>query len=155
EPFEGQIETAGPQLEVVGVPNSADKVLSKGKAVTATVKIFNHGLVKKDFLADARLGQRSELILVSNNIKDTALPLSSASTFLVPPGTDQAVFSAKGSVPIIITASPFSGGLDRLGEAQPNNTAVATASNSELAPGNWIIIPAAVGPFSEKIDGVT
>ncbi|MGH7882583.1 MAG: hypothetical protein ACREN8_06710, partial [Candidatus Dormibacteraceae bacterium] len=151
EPFEGQFDSSPPNLNVSGIPNSAATVLSRGKAVTATVKVFNRGLVKKGFLADARLGQRSQLALVGAGTNNLRLPLSPSSSpsFNIPPGTDQAVFSAKSSVPINMVVSPSGGDPNRLGGAQPNNAAVATISDPEVAPGQWYTLPGAVGPFPD------
>ncbi|MGH7882824.1 MAG: hypothetical protein ACREN8_07940 [Candidatus Dormibacteraceae bacterium] len=136
-------------MSVTGVPNSAATVLAKGKAVTATIKLVNSGTVKKNFFADSRLGQRSRLNLEGNRTSNVSLPLSTTSvpSFSVPPGTDQVVFSAVGSVPIIMDVFAAHNDPDRLGPPQANNTAVATVIDPEVADGRWFVLPTAVGPF--------
>ncbi len=150
EPFSGAISFAGPQISSNGIPNSPRTVLPAGKPVTATIKVTNTGNISKDFFADARLNGRAKLLLLGSDANNVGLPLSlmAQPNWLVPTNTNNLTVLAKGTVPITMETSFFSGDPD-VGGVSSGNSAASMLSAPELAPGFYFGLPEPTGPFPD------
>ena len=131
-----------------GVPDSAGTVLKAGQPVTATVTVTNTGVDTRDFFVDPRLNQAPLMPLVASGTTGVPLPLGAVTlSFAVPPGTDQVVVAAQGSVPIVMSIQARSGGPRRLGTSLSGNFSIATDAAPQVAPGTWVALPEEQGPF--------
>ena len=150
EPFTARLDFAPPQVTASGIPDARDTVLVAGKPVTATISIKNTGTVAKDYFADARLGGTVFQMLLGNDTVNVGLPLSLAAqpNWLVPPGTRRLVMVAQGSAPIVGELVAANGDPDVLGVQQPDNRTVAQLRAEEIAPGFFVGLPEAQGPFT-------
>jgi hypothetical protein len=123
--------------------------------VTATIDVTNTGNSSKDFFADARLrGKTLQALLGFGQITNVPLPLSlnAQPAFLVPTHSNLLVIAAQGNVPITMDISQGFGDPDRLAVLLPDNVAVATVTDPEIAPTFWFALPEPKGPFPP--DGV-
>jgi hypothetical protein len=154
EPFTGSISFAAPSVSSSGIPNSPSTVLPAGQPVTATITITNTGNSRKDFFADARLDGRVPQELLGSDVNDVPLPLSlfAQPNWLVPPGTNQLLVAAQGTVPITMETESNFGSPDVLGVSFGNNSVAALAA-PEVAPGFFFGIPEATGPFTAPTTG--
>lgn len=148
EPFKGAISFAPPRVTASGIPDSPRTVLPAGKPVTATIKVSNTGNIRKDFFADARLDGRVPQLLLGSNTNAVPLPLSLSAqpNWLVPTGTNVLAVLAKGTVPITLEVSAANGDPDILGTSA-DDASVATLVAPEVAPGFFVGLPEATGPF--------
>ena len=125
-------------------------MLPAGKPVTATIKVTNTGNISKDFFADARLNGRAKLLLLGSDANNVGLPLSlmAQPNWLVPTNTNNLTVLAKGTVPITMETSFFSGDPD-VGGVSSGNSAASMLSAPELAPGFYFGLPEPTGPFPD------
>jgi len=156
EPFSATIDFTAPQVTSSGIPNSADTLLPKGKPVTASITIKNTGTVTKDFFADARLRGKVLQPLLGSGTANVSLPLPITAPgfappqWLVPPGTRRLVVVAQGTAPIVGDLTALHGDPDVLGVQRPDNVSVAQLRDPEIAPGIFLGLPEAKGPFPES-----
>jgi subtilisin family serine protease len=148
EPFAGSISFGAPRITSNGIPDSPSTVLPAGKPVTATIRVRNTGNINKDFFADARLNRRVPQVLLGSGTNDVGLPLSlfAQPNWFVPTNTNNLTVVAKGTVPITMETSYFSGDPD-VGGVSFGNAAVSTVRAPELAPGFYFGLPEPTGPF--------
>jgi hypothetical protein len=152
--FAGQIDFAAPQVSARGIPNSPSTRLPAGTPVTATITIKNTGTTTKDYFADARLRGQVLLPLLGSDTNGVGLPLSVAAqpNWLVPTGTRRFVVLAQGTVPIVNELTAANGDPDVIGVGLNDNMTIAQVSDPEVAPGFFVAVPNAKGPFPP--DGV-
>jgi Subtilase family len=149
EPFTGAISFAAPQISSRGLPNSRHTVLPAGQPVTATIDVTNSGNIRKDFFADPRLNGRSPQLLLGNDVNKVPLPLSLTAqpNWLVPPGTNSLTVAAQGTAPITMDIQTPFGDPDVLGISS-GSVSVANLKAPEIAPGFFVALPEATGPFA-------
>jgi Subtilase family/Peptidase inhibitor I9 len=150
EPFTGAISFGAPQITSDGIPDSHHTVLRAGQPVTAAINVTNTGNIRKDFFADPRLNGRVPQLLLGSGVNTVPLPLSLSvppPNWLVPPGTNSLTVAAQGTVPITMDIQPQFGDPDRLGISS-GNVSVANLTAPEIAPGFFVALPEATGPFS-------
>jgi hypothetical protein len=148
-PFSASVDFAAPSVTARGLPNSAARELAAGQPVTATITVKNTGTVTKEFFADARLRHKALTQLLGSGVNGVGLPLSilSQPNWLVPPGTNQLLVAAQGTVPILAEIEALTGDPDVLGVALPGNFVLAQLLAVEVAPGFIFGFPEAKGPF--------
>ena len=152
EPFTAQITFSGPRVTATGVPNSAGKVLPKGRAATASITINNTGNSTKDFFIDPRLQDLGILPITSLNPTvvqmptPTTGPASSVPAFLVPTHSSILAVGASSTVPIDMDVSYNTGAPD-VQAFSIGNQALDLILAPQLAPGLWFAAPTEKGPF--------
>jgi hypothetical protein len=124
-------------------------VLKAGQPVTATITVTNTGTTRKDYFADARLSNRASVPLTGANATNVSLPLSGSPlpSWLVPPGTTGLTVTGQATIPITMDLSWALGDPD-VPAASPGTSVVASLAAQEVAPGTFVGMPAAYGPFS-------
>jgi len=148
EPFTGTIDFKAPPITTGGFPNSPATVLPAGTPLSAVVHVTNNGVSQRAYFVDPRLVQHALLPLGDFSTSTLAIPLPSGAslpTFVVPPHSDQVVFSGSASLAVQMTAAAHFGSPEIASSA---GTAVtAQLSAPEVAPGFWFVSPSEIGPF--------
>ena len=161
-PFTAQIGFNTAQITATGLPNDPHIGLSaSGAPLVVPINITNNGGVTESYFADARLeglttlpfGTFPACSLNSGGAPVTTLPYACFATFL-PTQVRSAQFVAQATAPITMDASGDTGyivgvtGAPDIG-ARPigPDTVAASLTKPEVPWGEWVLVPALVGPF--------
>jgi Peptidase inhibitor I9 len=166
EPFTGAISFTQPAVTSKGLPDSASTVLTGGQPATATITVTNTGNIAKDYFADPRLNGQAQLTVLGTTVvggssyTDTQLsvaePLSGSVNphWLIPTDTSKLTITADSTLPITFDINSDNNDPEELGVPSGDNS-VATATATELAPGQEWAAPEPTGPFSAAVSGTT
>ena len=146
--FTGRIGFDRPSVSTSGLPNSKGTTVPGAKTTIAKVRITNTGNSPKDFFVDPRLSSKGTLSLLGSDVNNVALPLSLSAqpNWLVPPDSSQFTIGAQATKPIVLELAADFGDPDLVGYSS-GNTAVATLTAPEVAPGPFFGVPELRGPF--------
>ena len=152
-PYQGQITFAPPPITVTGLPNSAGRTLTAGKAKTATVSVTNNGVGTEDFFLDPRTPKRQVFSLLSlTQDADLQFPIPGnvePPLYLMPTETNAVDAVAQASEPVTFD---FGYGDPDIAAISSGDTASASFSAREASPGVWDIAPTpAGGPFNAAV----
>ncbi len=158
--FAGTVSLAAVTPRVSGLPDSAATKLPAGKPVTATVTVHNNGPAPETYFVDPRLNSTATIELPSYTpATNLTLPRGPASVatpqWIVPTETTVLNAAAEATAPVTFDWAPYLGNLGGdlngdpdLGAINTGNTAHGTWTGSPVTPGDWMISPALIGPFT-------
>ena len=154
-PFTGRIGFNNAEVVTKGLPSSASTQISaSGKPVTATIDLINTGAVVQSYFADARLSKPTSFVLPQQPCAATATLPGTCGVFYVPTQTSAIKFVAKSTSPIDMDAYNDvgfnvggTGSPDIFALPTGKDTVTASLTEPEIPYGEWIEVPALVGPF--------
>ncbi|MEA2169935.1 MAG: hypothetical protein QOF76_3235 [Solirubrobacteraceae bacterium] len=153
-PYTGTVTLGAPKATIAGVPDSARTVIKAGTGRTATVSVRNDGPAPELLFLDPRLAERLTYPLLTLDVdQNLALPMrGSAPTYLMPSQTDAVDFAAQATAPVTAVLQ-FEWGAPTVGSVSSGNSAAGHFAGDELAPGQWFIDAALLGPFPAPVGG--
>ncbi len=143
-----------------GLPNSSKTTLVAGKTHVAKVTVRNDGSAAETYFVDPRLNSKTTIALPSftpsSNLTLPFAPASAATPqWIVPTETSSLDAAAEATAPVTFDWAPYLGNLGGdlngdpdLGATNSGNTASGHWAGSPVTPGDWLISPALVGPFT-------
>lgn len=155
QPFTGTVSFAAQTATLdKPLPNSRRVVLKGGQEYGFVVTVKNTSTVPLTYFADPRLNHNVNYALASqtpgSDLQNLPLPdngTSPSPTWLVPSNTSTVAVTAAASLPINVDTGWFYGDPEVFGQAV-GNTATATLSAPQVAPGPWYAGVGEIGPFA-------
>jgi Subtilase family len=148
EAFRGRIQFDIPRARRGGLPESASKVLARGKAVSYRVQIKNTGAAPEDIFLDPRLDSLSTYTLQpQDRVTGIGVPLSASAEppeWIVPAMSQRVHATATSAVPVMFDFGPYPGGLDQASTAGTvaNGTFPGGAAlPAPVTQGLWFAVP--------------
>jgi hypothetical protein len=148
--FSGLIRFGGAKVTSSGVPGSHDKKIKKGSSSTAKVTITNTGPQEQTYFIDARSAHDVTYPLAPiSQVTGLTLPATpdEAPQWVVPPQTSTLTVTASASRPVVFDTFAIPAANPDVEAVTSGNTATATHSATEVAPGDWGASPQEIGPF--------
>ncbi|MGX7681788.1 S8 family serine peptidase [Jatrophihabitans sp. DSM 45814] len=156
--FHGAVTFNGVQTQSSGLPNSANKVLKAGKAVTATVLIRNTGVQPIAVGADPRLNKVSTIqpVPIGGALTFPLPDTSNAPQYIIPPDTSSFTAAASSTLPAQVEIQNGAGaGFDVFGDLQAakagSTVSVATVRETDgfISKGLWFTNVSELGPYTD------
>ncbi len=144
--FTGHVTLAPVPVTATGVPNGRGARIPIGGSQTASVTVTNPGPSPISVFLDARRQETTQYALVPLNHATVTLPRTrSAPRFLVPTLTTTLQAAVQATAPVEFDWGFYDPSLLGTGSG---DSASSTFSASEVAPVEWEIDPALVGPLA-------
>jgi Subtilase family/Peptidase inhibitor I9 len=157
QPFSGNVTLDDTDVTVAGIPSGEHITLPAGVAITVPVKITNRGIAQQGFFIDARLNNKTNLVLDNISPPPTSagysLPLTGGGPgWVVPTQTSGVHVVASATLPIMFDYGPNQGDPDLVGVPTQINPFRATAAyaptGGKIQQGVWFATPSEFGPYA-------